>query len=98
MTAQFSLDREKGSLLPEGTRRGRSREAVGYSRKLCPIRNQRRRVPQVQVKINETKSVKNLSGIKSSELHLRCQRRDFPDGPGAKAPSSQCRPAGWTSG
>ena len=62
MTAQFSLDREKGSLLPEGTGRGRSREAVGYSRKLCPIRNQRRRVPQVQVKINETKECEEPIG------------------------------------
>lgn len=62
MTAQFSLDREKGSLLPEGTGRGRSREAVGYSRKLFPIRNQRRRVPQVQVKINETKECEESIG------------------------------------
>ena len=40
--------------MPEGTGRGRSTEAVEYSRKVCPIMNQRRRVRQVQVKINET--------------------------------------------
>ena len=40
--------------MPEGTRRGRSTEAVGYSRMFGPIMNQRRRVSQVQVKIKET--------------------------------------------